>query len=604
MSSKIRIAETPFLDDWMVVSMRWLVLMGMVLVLTIWREFNQLATASLVLASIWNMFVSLMATLNRRLPAHRLTSLAIDWTVTLVIFFSTGGLMGPVLWAGLLTLLPAAIYFGLKGSLTATVSFILVQIYWTVSYILHAAGLASLVDLNFSALWPLVLSLAGINLFVGVIIGLSGQGVRRGLERTYQAQIDALLAGERQAQRAEHERMQSFYRLLETLSATLNYQVVLETALELSAAALGGQDSPAEQMVGAVLLFEDGDLKVGAGRRLAPGDLRQTFPAERGLLAEIVRTGEGCLALEPSKDPELGRLVSIEKCRAALALPLRRGLSSFGVMLFAHSDPDFFDDQRVEALEAISHQAVIAIQNARLYQDVENEKERIIESEDEARKKLARDLHDGPAQSLAAITMGIDIARRIAAQDPGKAQEELTRLEELARRTTREIRHMLFTLRPLVLESDGLAAALHAMADKMHDTYGQSVAVEADPEVEQKMEPGKQTMVFYLAEEAVNNARKHAKASQVTVRLRFLPRDPDLAQLEVVDNGVGFDVSQVTTSYERRGSLGMVNLRERTELINGLLNIDSKPGRGTCVSVLIPLTDEATDRLQRGAVTA
>jgi signal transduction histidine kinase len=521
-----------------------------------------------------------------------------------VIFFTTGGLQGPVLWAGLLTLLPAAIYFGLQGSLIAAVLFTLVQYYWALSYFTAETSLSNVFGLSFTSVLPLLAALTGINLFVGLVIGVLGQGVKRRLDRTYQAQVMMLHAGERKAQQVEHERMQSFYRLLETLSATLNYQVVLETALELSVAALGGQDSPAEKMSGAVLLFNDGDLKVAAGRRLAAADLRHTFPAERGLLAEIMRTGEGCLAVDPAKDPELSRLVSMQNCRVALALPLRRGLSSFGVMLFAHAEADFFSDERVEALEAISHQAVIAIQNARLYQEVQNEKERIIESEDEARKKLARALHDGPAQSLAAIAMGIDIARRIAAQDPSKAQEELTRLEELARRTNREIRHMLFTLRPLVLESDGLAAALLAMADKMRDTFGQNVAVEADPEVEERMEAGKQTMVFYLAEEAVNNARKHAQASLVTVRLRFLLKDPEVAQLEVVDNGVGFEVGRVNTAYEKRGSLGMVNLRERTELISGVLNIDSAPGRGTCVSVLIPLTEEAVDRLQRGLVSA
>lgn len=161
---------------------------------------------------------------------------------------------------------------------------------------------------------------------------------------------------------------------------------------------------------------------------------------------------------------------------------------------------------------------------------------------------------------------------------------------------------MLFTLRPLILETEGLAAALEAMADKTRDTFQQNVLVEADRNVETQMDTGKQTVVFYLAEEAVTNARKHARASLVTVRLGLLPKEPDLALLEVVDNGVGFDVDSITNAYSRRGSLGMINLRERTDLINGVLNIDSMPGRGTCVSVLVPLTDTAAERIQRGTV--
>ena len=86
------------------------------------------------------------------------------------------------------------------------------------------------------------------------------------------------------------------------------------------------------------------------------------------------------------------------------------------------------------------------------------------------------------------------------------------------------------------------------------------------------------------------------------MRLAFFPKDRDVALLEVVDNGVGFDLNGVVSSYGRRGSLGMVNLRERTELINGMLNIDSTPGRGTCVAVLVPFSDAAAERIQRGMI--
>jgi signal transduction histidine kinase len=104
-------------------------------------------------------------------------------------------------------------------------------------------------------------------------------------------------------------------------------------------------------------------------------------------------------------------------------------------------------------------------------------------------------------------------------------------------------------------------------------------------------------VAFYIAEEAVNNARKHANASTIWVRFRAV--EPNLVLLEITDNGIGFDVKAVTESYENRSSssLGMVNLRERTELINGLLHIDSAPGKGTHIMVYIPLTEEAADRL-------
>ena len=154
---------------------------------------------------------------------------------------------------------------------------------------------------------------------------------------------------------------------------------------------------------------------------------------------------------------------------------------------------------------------------------------------------------------------------------------------------------MLFTLRPLILESQGLTAALTAMGEKMRETFAQNVLVNVDEMIVENMEMGKQGVIFYIIEEAVNNARKHANAFHIWVRLRAFERD--IALLEIEDDGAGFDVEAVNKSYDQRGSLGMINLRERTELVNGLLNIDSAVGKGTRIQVYIPLTEEAADRL-------
>jgi signal transduction histidine kinase len=182
-------------------------------------------------------------------------------------------------------------------------------------------------------------------------------------------------------------------------------------------------------------------------------------------------------------------------------------------------------------------------------------------------------------------------------RDSDAAADELYKIEEMARRTTKEIRHMLFTLRPLVLESQGLQAAMESMADKMRETYDQKVYIKTDPQVVSELEMGKQGVIFNIAEEAVNNARKHAKAEHIWVRLNSI--QDDLALLEIEDDGVGFDVDSVDASYERRGSLGMVNMRERADLVNGVFHIESAKGEGTKIHVLIPLTELAADRLRR-----
>ncbi|MGD8621789.1 MAG: sensor histidine kinase, partial [Anaerolineales bacterium] len=246
-------------------------------------------------------------------------------------------------------------------------------------------------------------------------------------------------------------------------------------------------------------------------------------------------------------------------------------------------------------------QAMIALQNAKLYRELEQEKERIAEIQEEARHKLARDLHDGPTQSIGAIAMRVNFARRLLQRDPQSASEELFKIEELARKTTKEIRQMLFTLRPLVLESEGLLPALEQLAVKMDENHDQLVIIEAKAGIVDDMEVGKQGVIFFIIEEAVNNARKHAQAEHIWVRMN---RKSDVLHLEVEDDGLGFDVSKVQDNYNQRGSLGMVNLHERAELVNGILRIDSKHGRGTRVAVSIPMTMEAAERLHRPGYAA
>ena len=142
---------------------------------------------------------------------------------------------------------------------------------------------------------------------------------------------------------------------------------------------------------------------------------------------------------------------------------------------------------------------------------------------------------------------------------------------------------MLFTLRPLVLESQA-GAALEQLAEKMR-TRTASKSRSRRSRTSRCTRHARAGVLFYIIEEAVNNAR-HAQAQQITVRLS---KHDAYVLVEVEDNGVGFDVDEVTAGYDRRGSLGLINMRERAELIEGNLRIQSAPGHGTRISVMIPL---------------
>jgi signal transduction histidine kinase len=475
------------------------------------------------------------------------------------------------------------VYFEMWGAFLVALVFALVQFIISRDLFLHGLNLTALSDVL-------------LTLLFGVFAGFSGRFVMRRLRTERQTRMDA----EERRRRMESERLRAIYELTSTLTATLSYKRVLDSALDLGTTALNPNPDPDdtntdERLVSAVFLFRGDELKIGSARRFTNADMRVQLHGNEGILKRIFDEGEAVLTSDIGYDPELGRIIALRSCTSAYCFPLRSGFNVYGAMLFAHPDPAYFTKERCGLLDIIGRQSVIAVQNARLYQDLVEEKERMVEVQEEARKKLARDLHDGPTQSVAAMAMRINLARRMMSRDVNEATAELVKIEELAHRTTKEIRHMLFTLRPLILESQGLTAALQAMAEKMRETFSQNVIINVDEKLLENLEMGKQGVIFYIIEEAANNARKHANAPHIWVRLRSF--ESGIGLLEIEDDGLGFDVDSVHKSYDKRGSLGMVNLRERTELVNGLLNIDSAPGKGTRIQVYIPLTEEAADRL-------
>jgi len=577
----MRSFNTPYVADWYAISLRWLTLLGMVVSLARGGILFDSALWLLGGLMLWNLTMTMLAGMNFRLAYHRQISLIIDLALAGAFFWLQGGMNGPVPWAGLMPILTGAIYFTWWGAIISAAVFSILEVasIWN--------GLVSGWFLQTSAI--VVVSTLGL----GVIFGFFSYKLIENLRRLRITRMDE----EQRRIRVENERWRALYELTSTLTGTLSYRRVLDSVLDLGYIVLNPDPDAEvdERLVSAVLLFSEGQLEIGASRRLTSADQRVKLDAREGVLKRVVDGGEAALTTNVSFDPELGRMIALRNCTAAYCFALRSGLDVYGAMLFAHADPNYFTRERMDLLDMIGRQAVIAIQNARLYQDLLEEKERMIEVHEEARKKLARDLHDGPTQSVAAMAMRINLTRRMFSRDEKSALDELVKIEELAHRTTKEIRHMLFTLRPLILESQGLKAALESMAEKMRETFSQNVVISVDEKIIEDMEMGKQGVIFYIVEEAVNNARKHAAAANIWVRLKEL--ESGLALLEVQDDGIGFDLSTVNRAYDKRGSMGMVNLRERSELVNGLLNIQSQHNHGTKVQVYVPLTEEAADRL-------
>ncbi|MEK6753474.1 MAG: histidine kinase [Chloroflexota bacterium] len=572
--------DTPYMADWFAISLRWIMLVGLIVSLGLALQLDISSTWPLGLMIVWNLTMTAMASLNARIRFHRRLNIAVDLILAGAFFWVQGGLRGPAFWTGLLPILTASIYFEIFGALIVSFLFSSIVLY---------VGFQS--DGNFFLAILISVILVGLSL----VFGFLGRRMMQHMRKNRSLWMDS----EEKKGAIQSERLRAIYELTSTLSSTLSYKRVLDSALNMSAAALNPDPDQlvSDPLVGAVMLFNGGKLRIGSARRFTSADMRVTFDGAEGVLKKALDEGEPVTFKDIGYDPELGRVIALRNCISGYCFPLRSGFNVYGVLLFAHPNAGYFNSDRLKLLDIIGRQAVIAIQNARLYQDLVEEKERMIEVHEEARKKLARDLHDGPTQSVAAMAMRLNITRRMLTKDVKGATEEIVKLEELAHRTTKEIRHMLFTLRPLILESQGLKAAVQAMGDKMMETFTQKVVVNIDERITSQLEMGKQGVIFYIIEEAVNNARKHAAAEAITVRLSQM--EVGIALLEINDNGVGFDVKAMSQSYDKRSnsSLGMVNLRERAELVNGLLQIDSAEGKGTKVQVFIPLTEDAADRV-------
>jgi signal transduction histidine kinase len=220
-----------------------------------------------------------------------------------------------------------------------------------------------------------------------------------------------------------------------------------------------------------------------------------------------------------------------------------------------------------------------AIENARLYEHA-----RVLATMEE-RQRLARELHDSVTQSLYSLTLLAEASRRTASSgDTEKVIGNITRLGETAQQALKEMRLLVYELRPLALEQAGLAAALQNRLDAVEKRAG--VEAQLRVSLEADLPPHIENGLYRIAQEALNNSLKHAEATKVFVSLKMQEGN---VELEIADNGKGFDMEAI----QDQGGMGMVSIRERVQALHGEYSITSKPNEGTQVWVRVPLNPSA-----------
>lgn len=214
---------------------------------------------------------------------------------------------------------------------------------------------------------------------------------------------------------------------------------------------------------------------------------------------------------------------------------------------------------------------------------------KIILAQEEERKRMAREIHDGPAQTLANLVLRTEIAERmLMKQEFQLVQEELMELKSQVRSGLEEIRKIIFNLRPMALDDLGLVPTLRKFVQDFEEkTKIRAVFETAGREL--RMPSAMEAAVYRLVQEAFSNALKHASPTYVSLEIKFYPRR---VMITIQDNGVGFDVEQTMARSKKSSHYGLIGMSERVELLNGKMDIQSARGQGTKISISIPVSTD------------
>lgn len=214
---------------------------------------------------------------------------------------------------------------------------------------------------------------------------------------------------------------------------------------------------------------------------------------------------------------------------------------------------------------------------------------KIIAAQEEERKRVSREIHDGPAQMMANVMMRSDLIERVYRErGSNEAFKEIRDLKKMVRNALYEVRRIIYDLRPMALDDLGLVPTLKKYLQTTEEYHKKTKIVFANLKEEKRLPANYEVALFRLVQESVQNAIKHAQPSEIIVKLEI---DQSKVSAVIKDDGIGFDTSQKKTN-----SFGLIGMRERVELLEGELSIDSKIGKGTVVLIQVPIICDSDNK--------
>ena len=390
---------------------------------------------------------------------------------------------------------------------------------------------------------------------------------------------------ESQVEERTHQ-LEALYRSDEELYRHLDQDQVLQALVDVAVDVLQADKS-------AVMVWDQARerLVMKVARGFSPEAMAQPpFAQWQGVTRHVAASGEPAIVEDATTDPrregeraEVPSVVDSETLRSFMHLPIKIGGDTLGVFNVSFTETHAFGKDEQRLFEALAQRASLAIENARLYEQAQEL------AAVEERQRLARDLHDAVTQTLFSTSLIAEVLPRVWEQDPSTGQQRLELVRQGTRSALAEMRTLLLELRPAALAETDLGDLLRHLGEAITGRAGVSVAVEVEGECD--LPPDVHIALYRIAQEALNNVAKHARANHATVRLHCVPPAPQAAgmpagqggrvTLSISDDGRGFDSVQVPP-----GRFGMGIMRERAEAVGARLEIESQVDHGTRVTVM------------------
>ena len=370
-------------------------------------------------------------------------------------------------------------------------------------------------------------------------------------------------------------------RIGRDLTSILDLDKLLQTTAELVQESFGYQNVQVYWVDAA-----SNGLQLRALAGVAPNQVSLGInrTVDQGLVGWVASNRQSAVSNDVSQDLRHLAISGIET-GAELAVPFLVQGEVVGVIKLEAKEPGAFDDSDLMTLETLADQLSVAIENIQLYQQHQEQSQRLAVAEE--RDRIGRDLHDGVIQSIYAVGLDLEDVAERAGAEPEKVGPRLESTVQDLNQVIRDIRSYIMELRPRELQGRNPDEALGSLVRYLQDKTGASVSLDLGTDLASL--PDRYVVnLWHIFQEAFSNIEKYAKAGRVSVSLVVVGGD---LHLRITDDGVGFDLEKA----EMGRGFGLSNIKDRAERLGGLLITDSTPGNGSTIRVTIPLAETGAE---------